>query len=57
MDGYRNGLTDLCDKEPIFSAHSEIQSPNLMNLGSALGICHPINSKNTHTPKEQLIWG
>lgn len=57
MDGYRNGLTDLCDKEPIFSAHSEIQSPNLMNLGSALGICHPTNSKNTHTPKEQLIWG
>lgn len=57
MGGNRNGLTDLCDKELIFSAHSEIQSPNLINLGSALGICHPTNSRNTHTPTEQLIWG
>lgn len=57
MGEQRNGLTGLCDKELIFTSHTEIQSPNFTNSGSALGICHPTNGKNTHTPKQQLIWG
>lgn len=57
MAEYQNGLAEVCDKELIFSSHSEIQSSKLKNSDSALGICHPTNSKNTHTPKQQLIWG
>lgn len=49
----RVGLPGLCAKEVIFTSHSQIQSPDFINSGCALGICHPSKSKNTHTAKER----